>query len=358
MPERSWLAPTLRHLLRLTDDCGIIQHAKFWVPNYVSGYCVDDNSRALIVACRHHRLFGDAISHELMVRYLAFIIYVRRDDGQMRNFIDYGRNYLEDVGSSDSLGRTIWGLGHLATVDERSLAVPAREIFHHALPHLAPDNAPHTLAYGILGLCAYGERKELREEAGRLAQPLVDGLLAHYHRAHGAGWDWFLPILTYDNARLPQALLHAGLLLEQQELIAVGLRTLAFLNEICYRNTVLNVVGSNGWYPCDGECALFDQQPIDAGCLSEANLTAYQITREPQYLHASLRAMDWFHGANIHGMPLYHAYSGGCCDGLNAEGVNANQGAESTVALLMAQLALFSALPRLFQKEAPLPMTK
>jgi len=349
MPKRLFPMPSLRHLLRLTDDCGVIQHAKFWVPNYVSGYCVDDNSRALIVACRHHRLFGDAVSHALMVRYLAFIFYVRRADGRLRNFIDYSRNYLEDVGSPDSLGRTLWGLGHLATVDEPTLAVPAREIFHHALPHLAQEDAPHALAYGILGLCAYGRRAELREEAGRLTQPLVDKLLGTLRDTRTHGWEWFLPILTYDNARLPQALLLAGQLLDAAELRDAGLRSLAFLNAVCFREAVLNIVGSNGWYPRGGSCALFDQQPIDAGCLVEANLVAHQLTREPEFLQAGLRALEWFHGKNYHGTPLYHEYSGGCCDGLNAEGVNANQGAESTIAYLLAHLALYEVMPEMFQ---------
>jgi hypothetical protein len=159
MLERSWPLPTLHHLRRLTDDCGVIQHAKFWLPDYATGYCVDDNSRALIVAHHYYKIFGDEVAHDLLVRYLSFIYFVQRDDGKIRNFISYGRTYLEDEGSPDSLGRTIWALGHLATVEEEYLSIPAREMFHRALIHLSPSLAPHALAYGILGLCAYGDHE-------------------------------------------------------------------------------------------------------------------------------------------------------------------------------------------------------
>ena len=348
MSDRPWPALTLKHLRRLTDDCGIIQHAKFWVPNYASGYCIDDNSRALIVACRHYRLYGDELSQELMCRYLAFILYMTRHDGKVRNFLDYRRNHLEDVGSPDSLGRTLWGLGHLATADDPHLAVPARETFHHALPHLAPGVAPHTLAYGILGLCAYAQRDELRPEARRLLPPLADSLYARYQHARSPSWEWVMPILTYDNGRLPHALLLAGALLERRELCDAGLRTLDFLNGICFREAVCNLVGSNGWFPHDGECARYDQQPIDAGSLVEVNLAAYHLTGEARYLDYGTRAMDWFYGGNLHGIALYHPHTGGCMDGLNALGVNANQGAESTLAYLMAHLALAETAPRCF----------
>lgn len=353
MCERTWPPPTLLHLRRLTDDCGIIQHAKYWAPDYSTGYCVDDNSRALIVACHHFRLFGDELAHELMVRYLAFIFYVQRRDGKVRNFIDYTRNFLEDEGSPDSLGRTIWALGHVATVEEDYLSIPAREMLHRALPHLLPGLDPHALAYGTLGLCAYGTRVNLREEAQRLVRPLVGALLERWQRTRSEEWEWFLPTLTYDNGRLSQALLRAGLLLGSDELIAAGLRSLDFLNSVCYRDGYLCPVGCHGWYPRGGHCAMFDQQPIDAAGMVEVNLSAYHLTDQAAYLDYAGMAMDWFYGANSLRVPLYNPLSGGCHDGLLVNGVNCNQGAESTIAYLMAQLHLYEAAPHLFT--CPLP---
>lgn len=351
--KHSWPTPTLTHLCRLTDDCGVIQHAKFWFPDYSTGYCVDDNARALIVAHTHFRLFGDAVSHELMVRYLAFIFYVQRRDGKVRNFIDYTRNYLEEEGSPDSLGRTIWGLGHVATLDEEYLAIPAREMFHRALVHLTLGLAPHALAYGTLGVCAYGQREDLHGEARHLVRPIVQALLERYVNARHDEWDWFLPSLTYANARLPQALLHAGELLDSQELIDAGLRSLEFLNGVVFRDGLHVPVGCHGWYPHGGQCAIFDQQPIDAGATVEVNLAAYRITREARYLDYAGMAMDWFYGANVLRQALYNPESGGCHDGLLADGVNSNQGAESTLVYLMAQLQLYAEVPHLFTPALP-----
>lgn len=353
MQDTSWPLPTLKHLCRLTDDCGVIQHAKFWFPDYGTGYCVDDNSRALIVAWQHHQLFGDEVSHELMVRYLAFIFYVQRRDGKIRNFIDYSRNFLEDEGSPDSLGRTLWALGHVATLDEEYLAVPAREIFHRALPHITAASPPHALAYTILGLAAYGEGETLREEARALVRPLAAPLFERYQHTRSTEWDWFLPVLTYGNARLPQALLRAGQLLDSDALIDAGLRSLDFLNGVSFRDGYLAPIGCHGWYPRNGKCALFDQQPIDAGAMVEANLVAHRITRQARYQQDAVRAMHWFYGGNVLQVPLYNPASGGCHDGLHADGVNANQGAESTLAYLMAHLHLYAASPTLFAESLP-----
>jgi len=351
MHTKSWPRPTLQHLYRLTDDCGVIQHAKFWFPDYSTGYCVDDNSRALIVAHQYFRLFGDAQAHELMVRYLAFLFYMQRPNGTVRNFIDYSRTYLDEEGSPDCHGRTLWALGHVATLDEEYLAVPAREMFHRLYPHLLATDAPHGQAYALLGLSAYSERAALREEAARLARPLADRLRARYAAERLPDWPWFLPALTYANARLPEALLRAGSLMDDQACLEVGFESLAFLNHELFTEGCLSLVGCHGWYTYGEERALFDQQPIDAGAMVEVNLLAHRLTGEAEYLVAAIRAMNWFYGMNILGVPMYNPLSGGCHDGLHASGANGNQGAESTLCYLMAQLRLYDAAPQLFPRE-------
>ena len=158
----------------------------------------------------------------------------------------------------------------------------------------------------------------------------------------------FLPALTYDNARLPHALLSAGETLADQELIDAGLCALAFLNAVSFRDHVLSVIGCHGWYPRGGRPALFDQQPIDAGAAVEGNLAAYRITQLSEYLDYATRAMNWFYGENIHGRPVYNPATGGCHDGLHRDGVNENQGAESVLAHLLAQLDFYATIPERF----------
>jgi hypothetical protein len=348
-----WPRPTLQHLYRLTDDCGVIQHAKFWFPDYSQGYCVDDNSRALIVAHHYFRLFGEAHAHELMVRYLAFIFYVQRPDGKVRNFIDYTRQYLEEEGSPDSHGRTLWGLGHVATLDEEYLAIPAREMFHRLYPHITAEDFAHAHAYGILGCCAYSEHLALREEGQRLVRPLADALLARYRANRRDDWTWFIDALTYANGRLCEALLRAGLLLDDHSCLDAGLESLDFINTILFTDGYLSPVGCHGWYEYGGDRAHFDQQPIDAGAMVEVNLAAHQVTGDSRYLMHAVRAMNWFYGTNILQVPVYNPHSGGCHDGLHTTGANENQGAESTLCYLMAQLRLYEVAPALFPREAP-----
>jgi uncharacterized protein YyaL (SSP411 family) len=359
MPDVRWPTPTLKQLRRLTDDCGVIQHAKFWFPDYATGYCADDNSRALMVAQRYYRLFHDDAAHELMVRYLAFLFYVQRRDGKIRNFIDYSRAFMEEEGSPDSLGRTVWALGGVSTMEEDYLSVPAQEMFHRAIAHITPASVPHALAYALLGLSAYAGRPAFLEEARQMARPLAAALLTRYHSTRSEEWDWFLPVLTYANGRLPQALLRAGTLLEHEELLAAGLQSLQFLNRVSYVDEYLSVIGCHGWYPRGGRRAVFDQQPIDAGAMVDVNLDAFRLTGEVMYEQYAVTAMEWFYGRNVLQIPLYNCASGGCHDGLSAAGVNANQGAESTLAYLMAQLALYAHRPELFadhrHDEAPQP---
>lgn len=347
--SRSWPIPTLAHLCRLTDDCGVIQHAKFWLPHYATGYCVDDNSRALLAADLHYRQTGDPAAHALLVRYLAFIFYVQREDGKVRNFLDYSRAYLESEGSPDSLGRTVWALGRMATAPEAYLAVPAHEMFHRAIVHLTPQSAPHALAYGLLGLCELGAPGGAsRAEARGFARPLADALAARYRASRADDWHWFLPAMTYGNARLAEGLLRAADLLEDGDLRGPALESLAFHNRVVFREGFLAPVGCQGWYPRGGDCAMFDQQAIDAGAAVEANLAAYNLTGDADYRAYAVQAMGWFHGENVLGSPMLDPHSGGCYDGLGRLGPNVNQGAESTLAYLMAALRLREVAPEVF----------
>jgi hypothetical protein len=322
----------------LSDECGIIQHARFCCPDYTTGYCTDDNSRALIAVIRYQRWSRQQDADELIIRYLAFLHYTQQADGSMRNFVSYARTYLDSRGSQDCQGQTLWALGEASASPMENIAHLAAEMFRRVLPHITTAFAPHSLAYALLGACAHAQYD--RDYARRAARPLATALLECYLRERAPGWDWFLPILTYANARLPQALLCAGQLLEDDALRDAGLCTLDFLRQETYCDGLFSPVGCFGWYPRGGTRATFDQQPIDTGAMVEACLTAFQVTRQSAYEADADTAMGWFYGRNVHGLSLYDAQSGGCYDGLQFDGVNANQGAESTIVHLLAQLAL------------------
>ena len=330
--------PGLRYLQRLTDDCGIIQHARFCCPDYATGYCTDDNSRALIAVMRYNRWKQHEVAEELVMRYLAFLHFTQQADGVMRNFVSYGRTFLDSRGSQDCQGQALWALGEASAYPRDAVANLSAEMFRQLLPHVTSDFAPHALAYALLGLCAHAPYDA--GVAQQAARPLAAALREHYLAERAPGWDWFLPILTYANARLPQALLGAGRLLADDTLVEIGLSTLDFLRRETIIDGRFSPVGCQGWYRRGETRAAFDQQPIDAGAMVEACLTAYRITQQRAYEADALSAMGWFYGWNVHGLSLYDAQSGGCHDGLQFDGVNANQGAESTIVHLLAQLAI------------------
>lgn len=256
----------------------------------------------------------------------------------MRNFVSYTRTFLDSGGSQDCQGQTLWALGEASAYPQDAIAHLAAEMFRRLLPHITTEFAPHSLAYALLGLGAHAHYDA--EYAQRAARPLAAALQQYYLRARAPEWEWFLPILTYANARLPQALLCGGQLLADDTLVEMGLRTLDFLRKETFRDGLFSPVGCHGWYRRGETRTTFDQQPIDAGAMVEACLTAYHLTQQSVYADDAVAAMGWFYGRNVHRLSLYDTQSGGCHDGLQCDGVNANQGAESTIVHLLAQLAM------------------
>jgi hypothetical protein len=308
-----------------------------------------------LAVTRYCRWSNDTDAEELMVRYLAFLRFTQNSDGRMRNFVSYARAYLDEIGSQDCLGQTVWALGEATTCIHNYIASPADEMFRLALPHVTADFSPHSLAYALLGLYAYGQNSDHREYTQISARPLADALKEHYHRERANGWEWFLPILTYANARLPQSMLCSALLLGDETLLAIGLRTLNFLRHETICDGVLSPIGCHGWYPRGKPRAEFDQQPIDAGAMVEACLTGYHVTHDPGYWDDAMCAMSWFYGNNAHGLWVYDPESGGCHDGLHSTGVNENQGAESTIVHLLAQLAVQTACSLTHMPQGDMP---
>ncbi|HET7718280.1 MAG TPA: glycosyltransferase [Bauldia sp.] len=336
-------APRLQHLSVLSDDTGILQHAKFTVPDRDHGYCTDDNARALIVAVMAQRSArGDQdLLQRLAGRYLGFLQHAfNPDTGRFRNFMTYDRRWLEDVGSEDSHGRALWALGYAANESPR-LSDAAAALFDRALPVMTEIQPLRAVSFALIGLDAFLRRYSGSTPARRARAQLAERLHAPFKAAQRADWPWPEDTLTYANGVLPHALIAAGSRLEDAEMLDTGLRALRWLLDIQIDPKGHFVpVGNAGWMTVDGHRARFDQQPIEAQHMVDAVLEAYRVTGDERWVEEARRCLDWFLGRNDLGQPVCDASTGGCRDGLHADGVNQNQGAESTLAWLHSLLRL------------------
>ncbi len=331
--------PPLHHVAVLSDDTGIIQHATYSVPNRSTGYCTDDVARAFIVALMHHALCGDDVSVRLASTYLSFLHDAQLDDGRFHNFMSYAREWLDEVGTHDSVGRAIWALGYgFRFAPTEQWRILCGQMFDRALSSLEWLQFARAQAYAVLGLhhaYAVAPRPLYRAAMERLAT----SSLARLHESADETWCWFEDLMTYDNARLPEALLVAGSSLRNDDMVRAGLRTLDFLETVVFENGIFVPIGNDEWYRRGGTRARFAQQPLEAVAMVDAELAAFAADERPERLAAARRAHEWYHGANIVGVPLVDA-GGACRDGLDAHGANANMGAESTLAYLASAYAL------------------
>lgn len=331
---------TLQHLIALSDDVGILQHADFDVPNRAEGYCTDDVARAFIVVVR---AAGHEIERTEALRlgriYLAFLRHAQLPDGRFHNFMSYARTWLDDAGGEDSIGRAIWALGFgmlRAPLDgwRRQCA----QSLERAAPHVLSFEYPRPRALAALGLAdafeAYGRTGPLEITLRSLGTDLV----ARLAQAGSPDWRWFEPELTYDNARLPEALLRIGTVLQDPTFVEAGLETLAFYESIVVEDGTFVPIGNDGWYVRGGSRARYAQQPLEAAALVDAALAAEAATGRATYRRLAECAFAWYHGRNSEGAVM--TLNGGCCDGLEEHAVNPNMGAESTLSYLASALSL------------------
>jgi glycosyltransferase involved in cell wall biosynthesis len=330
----------LDHLHTLTDDTGLFQHALYTVPDRTHGYCTDDNARAMLVTVMNWRLFKDDSILPLFRTYLSFLLYAyNQDEGRMRNFLSYQRQWQEDTGSEDSHGRSIWALGYtIAHPPDDSLLGLVTRLFKQCLLPLPSFTSPRAWAFAIIGVIHYLKRFGGDPEARKLLEKLSGRLFRQFSEYATEEWFWLEEIVAYDNARIPQALIAAGSYLQDERILQTGLCALNWLISIQTDpgGGQLSLVGNDGWCRRGGRKARFDQQPLDAAALVDACAQAYLATGEPRWQIAMDWSFNWFFGNNDIHQPLYDFSSGGCCDGLMPGGVNLNQGGESTLSLLMA----------------------
>lgn len=337
----------LRHLQTLTDGTGILQHAMYSVPRYEDGYCVDDNARALLLTTllQEAELVDLQTSRPLASRYLAFLAHaLHPQTGRFRNFMGYGRSWLEECGSQDSHGRALWALGTLVSrsPDPGPRAL-AGELFQAALPAVRKFHHERALAFALLGMHEYLKAFDGEHEVQVTRRTIADQLLASFRRAGTADWPWCASSLSYDNARLPQALFVSGVALADAEMVQTGLAAFDWLTKIQQApDGAYLPIGSNGFYAHGGERALFDQQPLEACASVSANLDAWRATADKKWINEMWRSFSWFLGENTLQMSLYDPTTGGCRDGLHPDRANENQGAESTLSFLLALVDMTS----------------
>jgi glycosyltransferase involved in cell wall biosynthesis len=334
----------LDHLLRMTDETGLLQHATFSVPNYQEGYTTDDNARALITSILLEHI-EDPKAVDLATRYLAFILYAfNLGTKSFRNFMSYQRTWLEESGSEDSLGRALWALGVvLGRSNMATLHHVAGPLFQQSLLGILKTTSPRAWAFAIMGIHAYLERFAGDRRASQVCEKLADRLLSLYQENCTDEWRCFEDKLSYCNAALPHAMLLCGELLQDQKMTRVGLESLRWLAQIQRRDGVgghFVPIGSNGFYEREGRRAHFDQQPVEAQAMISASLEAYRLTDDGFWLEEARAAFEWFLGRNDLNLSLYDPTTGGCRDGLHPDRLNENQGAESTLAFLQSLLEL------------------
>jgi hypothetical protein len=348
----------LDHLFRMSDSTGIFQHASFTVPNFVEGYCTDDNARALVLAVMLQNL-GHGSPHitARAATYAAFLNYAfDRPSRRFRNFMSFDRRWLEETGSEDCHGHALWALGLcVAQAGQSSFQMLAADLFEQALPVAAEFTSPRAWAFTLIGIDEYLSRLGGDRRANQIRESLNAKLMQRYADAAFEDWQWFEDLVSYTNAKLPHALILSGRCMKDAGMLETGLKALRWLVKVQTSEAgSFRPVGSNGFYRRGQERGLFDQQPIEAQVTVSACIEAYHATADMYWVAEARRAFEWFLGRNDLGLALYDSTTGGCRDGLHVDRVSQNQGAESTLAFLLA-LAQMQALQNTLTsfKESP-----
>jgi hypothetical protein len=330
----------LNHLSRMSDSTGVFQHAVFSVPNFSEGYCTDDNARAFVLAVLLGELGEDPECVRALATTSAAFLHHAFDlkTKRFHNHLSFDRRWLDEQGSEDCQGRALWALGTgVGRSPSRSFHMMAGQLFALSLPALTGFTSPRAWAFGLIGIHEYLRRLSGDSLVKQTREALTCRLMDLFEANAHPDWQWFEEELSYDNAKLAHALIVSGHASGQQAVIERGLKALRWLTELqMSEKGHFRPIGSNGFYRRGGTRANFDQQPVEAQATVSACLEAYRATSDFWWYEHAQRAFDWFIGWNDLGLELYSPETGGCRDGLHVDRVNGNQGAESTLAFLLA----------------------
>ena len=334
----------LDYIKRLTDDTGIFQHAKFGIPNRKEGYCVDDNSRAIIMALMAYEETNNTEALDLLPTYLSFTHHMQLENGNFRNFMSFSRQYLDEEGTDDSFGRTIWALGYLMhAAPNRSYIEFGRELFFKAIPHFKKLTHLRGICNTITGLSYYLKSNAYDDLVLNELKDLTDKLVTAYHHTKGEDWHWFEDKMTYDNAIFPLALFHSAEITGSEEVTKIAHESLTYLEKLTFNLNSCNPIGNDGWHHRGKVMPLYDQQAIEIMAMVLMYFQAFTVTNEPEYMNKMFTSYLWFLGENSLRIPLYDGETKCCADGLHRDGINRNQGAESTLAYLISHLTVLKA---------------
>ncbi len=343
---------SLTHINRLTDDTGIIQHAKFGIPNLKEGYCLDDNSRALLMVLMAYRQMKDVRALELSPVYLSYIHYMQNPNGTFRNFLSFSRNYLDEVGSEDSFGRTIWALGYLmGNAPNDAYYQTGKLIFFNASQNFEKLTSIRSIANTMIGISYYLKSNPSDDSMTERLRNMAYTLLKHFEDNQTNDWNWFESLLAYDNGILPLALLHSSEILHDEKITRTAIESMNFLTKHTLKDNYLSIIGNEKWYKKEGERSVFAQQPIDAMAMVLMYHQAFHVTKDKEYLNKLYTSFLWFLGENDLRMSLFDFETQGCCDGFESYGVNRNQGAESSLAYLISHLTVLQAFEEFHESE-------
>ncbi len=332
------------HLKAITDDTGILQHANYTIPDRTHGYCTDDNARAMLVAAMGQKYLptnGFGLDF-LSGHYLGFLLYAFNDEnGRFRNFMTYSRQWMEDIGSEDAHGRALWCIGKsVAFLDNPGHLAMCITLFNKALPAVEDFYSPRGLAFSLVGIHAYLSKFSGDSDSRRIREVLANRLFDQFKNNATDDWPWPENALNYANGKLPHALLMSGQWLQRSDMTDMGLKSLQWLLSIQTEDNHFVPVGNKGWYKKNNIKTRFDQQPVESNAMIEACVQAFNITGDKTWIESAVMCFNWFLGNNDLNMVLYDAKTGGCRDGLMADGVNQNEGAESTLAWLLSLMTL------------------
>ncbi len=317
-----------RHLVKMTDEIGILQFSQLNTPDINSGYTLDDNARALIVALYMKNDYLTALT------YATWLNDAVQADGSWSN-LQVNGVYTSNFNSEDSIGRALLACSLGANSPWLDVANICANLFRRQINQVRNFSSPRAIAYSLVALCKRLEH-EHNNKYEELSKYLANKLMSLFAAKSSKKWAWFENYLTYCNGILPQALFSYYALCGDKKALKIGHSSLNFLNDILFRKGYLNIIGNQGWYTQGKKLPLFDQQPVDAASIIFANMEAYQTIGEIEYLQLATLAYQWYRGQNIHGLSLYDKNTGGCFDALTTTGLNLNQGAESLLSLLLA----------------------
>jgi uncharacterized protein YyaL (SSP411 family) len=332
--------PNFKHFQRLTTKFGIMQHATKNIPNKKFGYCIDDNARALIVSILAYQKYQKKKFFDLENRYLNFIKFMQKPDGNFHNFLSYNLRFQDDNGSEDSFGRTVWALGFaIKNSNDQKIIKDAIKIFLSAKNHVKNLNSIRAKSFALLGLVYFymslKDIKTLNE-----IKKIADEISIIYQKNKSKNWKWFENFLTYANALIPYSLLMTFQVTKNKKYLKIGNESFDFLLDVCQENGIPTPIGYKGWYFKGKKKSIYGQQPIDPAWMVITTCKALEITKNKKYATSAMFWFSWFWGNNIIKKVMVNNKTGGIFDGIEITKVNPNQGAESTIIYLIATLIL------------------